>query len=158
MDCGQYQEALSASALGAESGAEVQAFRLHLEICEGCRRELARRREFIASVDRQLVMQSEAVPSANFNARLRRRISDEPRQVMSPSLRGLPIFAGAAALLVVLATFAHFRKLRDADDALAPPAHISTASSAEKPDIGQPFRPVDNDTDASLRGKIGLPT
>jgi Putative zinc-finger len=109
MDCGKYQEALSASALGAESGAEGQAFRLHLEICGSCRRELARRREFLASVDRQLVMQSEAVPSGDFNARLRRRIADEPRHSLWPSLRWFPVVAGAAALAMVLAFFHFYR-------------------------------------------------
>jgi hypothetical protein len=135
MDCDQYQEALSASALGAESGVEVQAFRLHLEVCEACRRELVHRREFLASVDRQLVVRCEAVPSGDFNARLRRRISDEPRQVMSPSLRGLPIFAGAAALLVVLALF-HFSSVGTARSHDSNP--VSTASSAEKPTSGVP--------------------
>jgi hypothetical protein len=139
MDCEQYQEALSASALDAESGAEVQAFRLHLEVCEACRRELVHRREFLASVDRQLVVRCEAVPSGDFNARLRRRISDEPRQVMSPSLRGLPIFAGAAALLVVLALF-HFSSVGTARSHDSNP--VSTASSAEKPTSGVPS--VDN--------------
>ena len=109
MDCEQYQEALSANALGAESGAEVQAFRLHLEICGGCRRELVRRREFLASVDRQLVMHSEAVPSGDFNARLRRRIADEPRHSLWPRLRWLLAVAGAAALAMVLALF-HFHR------------------------------------------------
>jgi hypothetical protein len=128
MDCGQYQEALSAFALGAETGAEVQAFRLHLEICEGCRGELARRREFLASVDRQLLAQFEAAPSADFNARLRCRIADESEQVPWPRLRWIPVFAGATALAVLLAG-AHFRKMRDVRDVLAPPAALSTPLS-----------------------------
>ena len=69
MDCQQYQDALNAAALGTESGADVQAFRLHLEICEGCRREFARRREFLGTLDLQLQAQFEAVPSPDFNAR-----------------------------------------------------------------------------------------
>jgi Putative zinc-finger len=151
MDCEQYQEALSAAALGAESGAEVQAFRLHLEICEACRGELARRREFLASVDRQLVMHSEAVPSGDFNARLRRRIADESTQTPSPSVRWIPVFAGAVALIVLL-TVLHFQKLRDTDNAVAPPAHISAAVPAARPQAAVP--PSDNDTDAGPRPAI----
>jgi hypothetical protein len=124
MDCGQYREALSAVALGAETGFEVQAFRLHLEICEGCRDELARRREFLASVDHQLLAQFGAAPSADFNARLRRRIADESKQVPWPRLRWMPVFAGATALAVLLAG-AYLRKLRDVRDVLAPPAALS---------------------------------
>jgi hypothetical protein len=128
MGCEQYQEAISATALGAETGAEVQAFRLHLELCEGCRRELARRREFLASVDRQLLTQLEAAPSTDFNARLRRRIAGESKQVPWPRLRWIPVFAGATALAVLLAG-AYLRKMRDVRDVLAPPAVLSTPLS-----------------------------
>jgi hypothetical protein len=107
MDCGKYQEALSGAALGAGSGAEVQAFSLHLEICEGCRRELARRREFLGVLDRHLKTQFEAGPSGDFNARLRRRIADEPRPLLRPSWQWLPALAGAAALAVVFVLFRH---------------------------------------------------
>jgi anti-sigma factor RsiW len=148
MDCEQYQEALSASALGAESGAEVQAFRLHLEICEACRCELARRREFLGSLDRHLHTQFEAAPSTDFNARLRRRIADEPRRSPSPSLRWIPVFAGAVALVVLL-TVAYFRKLRNAEDAPAPPAPISAAVLEGRPQAGVSAN--DNDIDAGPR-------
>lgn len=130
MDCGQHQESLSAVALGAEIGAEVQAFRLHLEICEGCRDELARRREFLASIDRQLLAQLEAAPSADFNARLRRRSADDATRAPRPSLQWLPVFAGAAALAVVFALF-HFHH----EGAVQPRDSnaVPSASSVEQP-------------------------
>ncbi len=127
MDCRQYQEALSAAALGLQSGAEVQAFRLHLEICEGCRLELARRREFLGALERHLQTQFEAGPSADFNARVRRGIADEPRPLLRPSRRWLPALAGVAALAVVLALL-HYQRAgtlhpRDSNPvSYAPPA------------------------------------
>jgi Putative zinc-finger len=130
MDCEQHQESLSAAALGAETGAEVQAFRLHLEICEGCRGELARRREFLASVDHRLLARFDVAPSADFNARLRHRIADEQMRERRPALRLLPAFAGAAGLAVLLALF-HFHRggeLRPRDS-----NPVRDASSAEQP-------------------------
>jgi putative zinc finger protein len=130
MDCEQYQEALSAAALGVETGGDVQAFLLHLEVCEGCRGELARRREFLASVDHRLLTQLEAAPSADFSARLRRRISDEAPRALRPGLQWLPVFAGAVALALLLALF-HFHR----DRALQPrdPNPVRDVSSAERP-------------------------
>jgi len=130
MDCGQYQEALSAAALGAETGAEARAFRLHLEICEGCCRELAHRREFLARVDGRLRAHFEAAPSADFNARLRRRIADEATRALRPSLQWLPAFAGAAALVVLLALF-HLRRGGTLQPRDANP--VPSASAAEQP-------------------------
>jgi anti-sigma factor RsiW len=101
MDCRQYQDALKAAALGAESGRRARGFRLHLEICEACRNELARRREFVGALDRQLQTQLESSPSADFNARLRRRIAEEPNA--RPAIfNWLPLLAGAAAIAVAL--------------------------------------------------------
>ena len=142
MDCQQYQDALSAAALGAESGADAQAFRLHLEICEGCRREFARRREFLATLDLQLQAQLEAVPSLDFNARLRRRVASESECAPRPVLSWLPLLAGAAALAALLA-FLHYRGVfsphpRDANlvhIASAPGAQTSQAAAADHPSV-----------------------
>jgi len=137
MDCGQYQEALSGAALGAGSGAEVQAFSLHLEICEGCRRELARRREFLGVLARHAQTQFEAEPSADFNARLRGRIAGEPRRLLGPSWQWLPALAGAAALAALLIN-PHFWKMRatfnsvtrrDSGSIAAPAAELPSVSN-----------------------------
>jgi len=142
MDCQKYQDALNAAALGAESGADAQAFRLHLEICEACRREFARRREFLGNLDLRLRAQFEAVPSADFNARLRRRIAAESERAPRPALSWLPLLAGAAALAALLA-FLHYRGVfsphpRDANlvhIASAPGAQPSQAAAADHPSV-----------------------
>jgi len=101
MDCRQYQDALNAAAIGAESGPDARAFHLHLEICEACRSELARRREFLGVLDRQLQTHFEAAPSCDFNSRLRRRIAEE--QNARPAIfNWLPLLAGAAAIAALL--------------------------------------------------------
>jgi hypothetical protein len=143
MDCGQYQEALNAAALGAETGAEVQAFRLHLELCEGCRRELARRREFLASVDRQLLTQLEAAPSADFNARLRRRIANEATRAIRPSLQWLPVFAGAATLAVVFVLFhsRHQGAVQPRDSNAVPSASSVEQPAPQVPSLGNSQAP-----------------
>jgi putative zinc finger protein len=130
MDCRQYQDALNAYALGAESGADVQAFRLHLEVCEACRRELARRREFLGSLDLKLRAQFEAVPSPDFNARLRRRIAAESERAPRPALSWLPLLAGAAALAALLA-FLHYRSVFSPHPRDANPVHIASAPGAQ---------------------------
>ncbi len=109
MDCRQYQDALNAAALGAVAGADVQAFRLHLEVCENCRREFVAKREFLGVIDRNLQMQFGPVPSADFNARLRRRIAAEPKSAFSALPGWWPVLAGAAALLALLVIF-HFHR------------------------------------------------
>ena len=130
MDCQQYQDALNAGALGAESGADAQAFRLHLEICEACRREFVRRREFLGTLDLQLQAQFEAVPSPDFNARLRRRITSESERARSPVLSWLPLLAGATALAALLA-FLHYRGVISPHPHDANPVHIASTPGAQ---------------------------
>ena len=130
MDCQKYQDALNAAALGAESGADAQAFRLHLEICEACRREFARRREFLGNLDLRLRAQFEAVPSADFNARLRRRIAAESERAPRPALSWLPLLAGAAALAALLA-FLHYRGVFSPHPRDANPVHIASTPGAQ---------------------------
>ena len=137
MDCRQYQDALSAAALGAESGADAQAFRLHLEICEGCRREFARRREFLATLDLQLQAQLEAVPSLDFNARLRRRVASESECAPRPVLSWLPLLAGATALVALLA-FLLYRGVITPHPHEANPVRIASAPGAQPAQAGAP--------------------
>jgi len=132
MDCQQYQDALNAAALGAQSGADAQAFRLHLEICEGCRREFARRREFLGSLDRQLQTRFEAVPSPDFNARLRRRIASESERAPRPVLSWLPLLVGATALAALLA-FLHYRGVMTPHQRDANAVHIASTPGAQPP-------------------------
>lgn len=137
MDCQQYQDALSAAALGALSGGEAQAFRLHLEICEACRNELARRREFLGVVDRELQTHLGAEPSPDFNARLRRRIAVEPQRDRQPILKWLPLAAGAAVVASVLVVV-HMQRRPIANPRETAP--VLTASSESEP-LTQPIAP-----------------
>jgi anti-sigma factor RsiW len=130
MDCQQYQDALNAAALGAESGAEAQAFRLHLEICEACRREFARRSEFLGSLDLQLQARFEAVPSPDFDARLRRRITSESERAPRPVLSWLPLLAGATAFAALLA-FLHYRGVISPHPHEANPVQIASTPGAQ---------------------------
>ena len=138
MDCRQYQDALNAAALGAESGADAEAFGLHLKICEACRRELARRRDFLGLLDHELETQFEAAPSPDFNARLRRRIAAEGETAARPFLYWWPALAGAAAFLVALALF----HSHSATPPLRVANPVESTSSAEaaptKPDTWKP--------------------
>lgn len=141
MDCQQYQDALNAAALGAESGAGVQAFRLHLEICDVCRREFTRRSEFLGTVDLHLRAQFEAVPSADFNARFRRRIAAESERTPRPLLSGLPLLAGATALAALL-VFLHYRGVFSPHPHDANPMHIASAPGAQPSQAAVPDHPT----------------
>ena len=103
MDCKQYQDALNVAALGFAGSANADAFDSHLRACEACRRELARRKEFAAALDRQMQAQLEIDVSADFNMRLRRRIATESEHVPSPLRHWTPVLAGAAFLIILLA-------------------------------------------------------
>jgi hypothetical protein len=140
MDCHQYQDALNAAALGAESGPDSQAFRLHLEICDACRREFARRREFLGSLDLQLQAQFEAVPSADFNTRLRRRIAAESERAPRPVLSWLPLLAGATALAALLA-FLHYRGMFSAHPQEANQVQIASTPGAQPSQAAPPDHP-----------------
>ncbi len=132
MDCRQYQDALSAAALGGESESDAQAFHLHLEICEGCRGELARRREFFGAVERQMQAQFEAAPSADFNARLRRRIAETEISRL-PIFNWLPVFAGATAVAVLLGLiYIRHRPITDVSPARAALSASSQGAGAEE--------------------------
>ena len=87
MDCKQYQDTLNATALGFPDGATAEALDSHLRLCEGCRSELARRREFAEALDRQMKAQPQIDLSADFNMRLRRRIATEFDHAPSPLRR-----------------------------------------------------------------------
>lgn len=128
MDCRQYQDALNVAALGAVAGADVQAFRLHLEVCENCRREFIGKRKFLSVVDRNLQMQFSAVPSADFNARLRRGIAAEPKRAFLPLPGWWPVLAGAAALLALLVIF-HFHRTNTPQSSA-----MNTASNSASPE------------------------
>jgi hypothetical protein len=130
MDCQQYQDALNAAALGTESGADVQAFRLHLEICEGCRAVLAERREFLSALDLQMRTQLDAAPSPEFNVRLRRRIAAESKRAPRPLLSWLPLLAGATALAALLA-FLHYRGVFSAHPQEANQVQIASTPGAQ---------------------------
>ena len=130
MDCQQYQDALNAAALGTESGADVQAFRLHLEICEGCRAVLAERREFLSALDLQMRTQLDAAPSPEFNVRLRRRIAAESKRAPRPLLSWLPLLAGATALAALLA-FLHYRGVFSAHPQEANQVQIASTRGAQ---------------------------
>lgn len=130
MDCRQYQDALNAAALGEQSGADAQAFRMHLEVCEACRRVLASRREFVGALDLQLRTQLDASPSPNFNARLRRRIAAEPERAPRGLLNWWPVLAGAAALAALLVII-HFHRTVTPQSIAMRPAR-SSASLEQK--------------------------
>lgn len=127
MDCHEYQNALNAAALGEQSGTDAQAFRLHLEICEACRRVLASRREFVGALDLQLRTQLDSAPSPDFNARLRRRIAAEPERAPRGLLNWWPVLAGAAALAAFLVIFYFHRTVT--------PQPIAMRSAQTAPEI-----------------------
>ncbi len=133
MDCQQYQDALNAVALGEESGTDAQAFRLHLEICEACRRVLVSRREFLGALDLQMRTQLDAAPSPEFNARLHRRMAAEPELERAPRrlLNWWPVLAGAAALVALLLIIHVHRTITPQPGAMSPAQN--SASSEKQP-------------------------
>jgi hypothetical protein len=156
MDCQQYQDALNATAFGAQSGPDAQAFRLHLEVCDACRRELARHSAFLGTLDRQLQAQFEAAPPPDFNARLRRRIAAESERTPRPILNWLPLLAGATALAALL-TFLHYQGVFTPHPRQANAVHIASTSGAPPAQAATPDNlstpPRANSAAASNRGE-----
>ncbi len=103
MDCKQYKENLAAAALGALEPRREAEFAAHLAGCAACRAALDDERRLLDAVDRGVAASVAAEPSAEFAARVRRRLDQEPQPTHSWFGGWVPATAGALAVLALVA-------------------------------------------------------
>ncbi len=103
MDCKRYKKDLAAAALGALEPRREAEFAAHLASCAACRAALGDERRLLHIIDRGVAASVAAEPSAEFAARVRRRLDQEPVPAHSWFARWVPAAAGALAVLALVA-------------------------------------------------------
>jgi len=134
MACEKYSSWITGAALGGLRPAEEAELRAHAFGCSGCRSEWERMRVLVAAVDRSVEAMAAGAPSAEFAARLRARIAEEPAPTSWPFLTwprlSAAALAAAAAVAAVLLVRAPER------------AHPSSPISVDMPAPVAPPRPA----------------
>ncbi len=103
MDCERYKGNLSAAALGEPEPRHEAEFAAHLAVCAACRAALDDEQGLLEAIDRGVAASVAAEPTAEFAARLRRRLDQERLPTRSWFAGWVPVAAGALAILALVA-------------------------------------------------------
>ena len=104
MACEKYSNWMTGAALGALREADEAELRAHASGCAACRREREATRALVAAVDRSVEALVAGEPPAQFTARLRAKIAEEPAPSKWPLFTWPRVaFAALAAAAVLLA-------------------------------------------------------
>lgn len=135
MACQRFADDVRNHAAGADPTPDLLA---HLEACHDCRKDLARERNVLAAIDRDLADALRLEPSVGFNARVRERINENAGSGFSRIVRSATRvqFALGAASLVLIAAIAVTIALRTGSSRRHEPPNV--ASSANTQPISAP--------------------
>lgn len=130
MSCESYQAWMADAAAGGLAASRAVELEAHLGKCTRCREAFDRERALFARIDAGLAAQVAGEPSAEFALRVRRRLETEAAAEPARPFVWIPVFAGALAVLLLVAVWVRNRAPAQVDTAQRRPGTASATVEA----------------------------